>query len=643
MVETAFDMGLGSFFRHGVMNTDADGGRPGENGLYGGQLEPLVAFLFALAAVLSFDPNTDTTCGNLELQSTVARVWGTFIRAVGALNLVTFASLAPQLLALGGSGGLFPVASMLEAARHDLPTLRRWISIPVLLLWLSASDAALLGLVGSGIAASCAVCYGGSISPLALCWCWATMVQLSAAVPLIQYPWDVLLMETTFACATLLPPLVPLHHGAYALAVTELPSWPAVWHFRLLLLRLMLGMAKFKFSSGWAHGCNALYLKWFLSWQPLPTPMAWRIFTALPMGAFSLLHRSMYVVEVLMPALFVSSDLRLRCAAAAANAALQVAIHASGNYGVFNLLTIALTLPLVAPSCNGAAGTASASPFQVGAAALLAALGALHFPHNSYTTNAWPFAFSARSLRALPFAVRLVARPLLALMRLVAPFHIAHGYGVFTPLSPRNVTHQRRILSLATSDDGGATWRPLKTRWGPSSVRSPLRFFAPHQPRLDHHLYYEGMDVHLEDTSLLNPYYASCSPGLLPRLLRRLLECSPPVLRLLADESVALLRESVPTHIRAERLWVRFASPAERSTSGGAPWVLLPNSSALGTEPGMTDLCEKEEEGVVDLRPLDGTRHTTQREASTFQLPRLASAALQGWWADWKAHHPKAS
>ena len=122
MVETAFDMGLGSFFRHGVMNTDADGGRPGENGLYGGQLEPLVAFLFALAAVLSFDPNTDTTCGNLELQSTVARVWGTFIRAVGALNLVTFASLAPQLLALGGSGGLFPVASMLEAARHDLPT-----------------------------------------------------------------------------------------------------------------------------------------------------------------------------------------------------------------------------------------------------------------------------------------------------------------------------------------------------------------------------------------------------------------------------------------------------------------------------------------------------------------------------------------
>ena len=80
---------------------------------------------------------------------------------------------------------------------------------------------------------------------------------------------------------------------------------------------------------------------------------------------------------------------------------------------------------------------------------------------------------------------------------------------------------ERRVVDLHVSADGGATWRALLPRYhaGASQrTRRALRWFAPHQPRLDHGLYYEGMEIALEDTTLVNPYFAA-SAGLLERLV----------------------------------------------------------------------------------------------------------------------------
>ena len=69
-----------------------------------------------------------------------------------------------------------------------------------------------------------------------------------------------------------------------------LPSACATYLVRFLLLRLMLGMSKLKFSRGWARPSNRMYIKWFMSWQPLPTELSWRLFHLLPDAAFQVLY-----------------------------------------------------------------------------------------------------------------------------------------------------------------------------------------------------------------------------------------------------------------------------------------------------------------------------------------------------------------
>ena len=100
-------------------------------------------------------------------------------------------------------------------------------------------------------------------------------------------PWDGLLSEMAFAIATLLPPLAPLHacfvngggvnggvggvNGGAArgcgFVKGAVPSAVAQWTLRLMLVRVVLGMGKFKFSRGWSHPANHAYLQGFLSWQ----------------------------------------------------------------------------------------------------------------------------------------------------------------------------------------------------------------------------------------------------------------------------------------------------------------------------------------------------------------------------------------
>jgi hypothetical protein len=42
---------------------------------------------------------------------------------------------------------------------------------------------------------------------------------------------------------------------------------------RMVLFKLFFGMGKKKFGGPWWQHMS--YLKWFLTWQPLPSPLAW--------------------------------------------------------------------------------------------------------------------------------------------------------------------------------------------------------------------------------------------------------------------------------------------------------------------------------------------------------------------------------
>ena len=115
-------------------------------------------------------------------------------------------------------------------------------------------------------------------------------------------------------------------------------------------------------------------------------------------------------------------------------------------------------MPLFAPTTSAAAAAPSAA--AVGLLALYVFLSLLHFPHNSYTTQAWPFAVSSDMLDRLPPPLRPPARALLGLARALAPWHVCHAWGVFTPLSPFYCTDSRPLLDILVSSDG-KKWRPL--------------------------------------------------------------------------------------------------------------------------------------------------------------------------------------
>ena len=262
-------------------------GVAGENGLYGGQIAPCVQFLTSLIGVAAHAAVAGSSNNNGLEQYTGLRVdssmiWGVFLRLVALTYALAFASLRGQVLGLSGERGLFPAAPMLQRARHDFPNrLWRWAHFPAGWLWLSCSDTALRATCTAGILAACAAALGvGGCSPLLLFACWAIWVMLGTACGAsLGYPWDCLLAEIGFLCAMTMPQLAPLlpllappllaprllassppaaaspSTSSLSLGLAHGVSAPcacAVWTTRLLLVRVVLGMGKMKFSTGWA-------------------------------------------------------------------------------------------------------------------------------------------------------------------------------------------------------------------------------------------------------------------------------------------------------------------------------------------------------------------------------------------------------
>lgn len=621
MARRSWRAAIGSWFgtRHAIPTMDAMGSSDdmrGDNGLYGGQGQPCLFFCLTLGMVVILSPSTsDNTESNANVVESSLQIYGVFLRLVGAAFTIAFTSLRMQILGLAGSRGLYPASSMLHQARVDMPSLfPRCALLPALWLWASSSDVALCRTCEAGICMSLSVVYGGSGSPVGLFAAWVTWVVLTTACPLLQYPWDCLLSETGFVCATLLPPLLPLH--SKSVAVVALPTWPAIWALRLLLARVMFGMGKFKFSTRWNHPDHSLYLKYFMSWQPLPTPLAWLLVAVVPDSAWVVLHYAMWFVEVPLPALYFSPSLLVRGPSAIVTILLQVAIQVAGNYGLFNVLVAVLALPLLAPACDSSASRPAPDPVDVVVFAFIALLGLIELPHNSYTTNAWLYLVPTHEI---PPQFRHAVEAFLAVLRVIKPLHIAHGYGVFTPLALRNCTDTRLVLRIYAKDTADAKeWRAVPTRANSNHATGRLQFFAPHQPRLDHQLFYEGFEIDLAETSGTNPYFTTAA-ALLPRLAHRLLEGEPSVIALLG---VGAMPNGPPAELVMRREWVRFATWAERARTG-AWWVDCDHPYTGGRT-------------IVDhfVRPPQDEQAGGEESTVVRVLPLGEQLNLRGYWGD---------
>ena len=67
-------------------------------------------------------------------------VWGLFTRGLGVVFLISFASLAGQIVACAGPRGGVPIGPRLAKMAEDFPTWRRFYYFPTL-LWLNSSAA----------------------------------------------------------------------------------------------------------------------------------------------------------------------------------------------------------------------------------------------------------------------------------------------------------------------------------------------------------------------------------------------------------------------------------------------------------------------------------------------------------------------
>jgi hypothetical protein len=398
-----------------------------------------------------------------------------YLRALGAVGGCAFLSLAVQVRELVGSHGILPAARTFEGPL----TLSAFLERPSL-LWFGAGDSALLGLCITG-ALACAAVVAGIATRWMLLAAWALYLSAwHAGGPFLSFQWDLLLLETLLVSAFHAP-------AGRSLAGAGAPSFSertAGWLLRWLVARLMFGAGAVKLTSGDPAWRDLTALSFHFWTQPLPAPLA-QLASALPGWALRSATAAMFVIELVLPVLALGPA-RTRAVAAAGFAALQLAILATGNYGFFNLLALALCLPLLHD-----AHLESLLPAQWRPASL--PQPPARTPSNRQRAGRGAAVALAAAV-ALLGAVQTAAvcgihrpewtRPVL---RTLAPFGSLNGYGLFAVM-----TKERGEIRIEGSADG-QTWREYRLPYKPGVPTEPPRFIPGHMPRLDWQLWFAAL------------------------------------------------------------------------------------------------------------------------------------------------------
>jgi hypothetical protein len=345
-------------------------------------------------------------------------IWGLVSRGLGLTYFISFASLAPQVLAIAGREGITPIGESLAAIERDFPTWKRFVYFPTL-LWFGSSDSVLGALPWLGMALSALVMLGGPAVPWAFAALYLIYLSLDRPVVLV-YPWDCLLFEAGF-WAMLLPPtrLVPDLHAVSA----PLPA--VAWVYRLLVFRVIVGFGKHKFIG--TTPADTGFLKGFLVNQPLPTAPGW-LAQKLPIGLLRVGLWVMFLVEIVLPwTVFFPG--RWSALGALSIILLMAGIEVTGNFGYFNVITCVLSLTWfdtrTAMAFRPAELFSMHGPVLVHALVLAYSFSALlSFPFNTFCAHTWMMWPLWERLRP-----RFLAWPA-RFVRALHPFRWLHAYGL---------------------------------------------------------------------------------------------------------------------------------------------------------------------------------------------------------------------
>jgi hypothetical protein len=438
-----------------------------------------------------------------------------FPKLLGGVYFLAFSSLLVQVAGLFGSRGLLPISSHLAELRQRLG--RRAYRLVPTLFWLNSSDRALAGCALLGAALSLLLIAGGPPVPL-LILVWLLYLSFAAAgQEFLSYQWDALLLETGFMTMFL-----PLADPAPALVVLA---------YRFFLFRFMFSAGAVKLRSGDPTWRDLTALTYHYETQPLPNRIGWYAHHLPPaVQKFSTLGT--FFFELIVPFLVLGPE-PARMAGFFLLLFFQLLIFATGNYGFFNILTMALLMPLLDDRQLQIFGIDCRAPLT------------LPGDHAALPVSAIFLLFLVLNLCQL---VRLFYRPhrLNRIFSLLSPFMISNSYGLFAVMT----TSRYEFVIEGSSDL--KEWRPYEFRWKPGDPACPPRQAAPHQPRLDWQMWFAALDPRSIDQWLGN-------------LIVRLLEGAPPVLALFKHNPFP---DAPPGHLRLTVYRYRFAALTVRRAEG---------------------------------------------------------------------------
>jgi predicted DCC family thiol-disulfide oxidoreductase YuxK len=455
-----------------------------------------------------------------------------FLRLLGVTYLIAFLSLWVQIDGLVGSHGILPIRSFLSAVQSMLGP-ERYRLLPTL-CWLNPSDGFLHVLCGVGAAAALLVVGGVAQLPALLVTAVFYLSLAVAGQDFLEFQWDFLLLEAGFLAIFFAPLWFWAGRGRAE------PSRIILWLLRSLLFRLMFMSGLVKLASGDATWRGWTAMRYHYETQPLPTWIGWYFFQ-LPGWFQTLSCGVVFLSELVLPVL-IFGPRRVRLVAFWGIIVFQFLIMLTGNYGIFNILTIALCCVLPDDAFWRWAFRFKSPPPRAAPRGIL------------LTVRAWAFVPLAVVLLAVTIPICVGASGLEirwpqsigTLNDWLGPFRIANGYGLFAMM-----TTQRPEIIIEGSDDG-ITWKPYDFQWKPGDLRGRPAFVEPYMPRLDWQMWFAALGAPSRD-----PWFES--------FMRRLLQGSPPVLRLLASNPFA---DHPPQSVRAVLYDYHFATLEVHRTVG---------------------------------------------------------------------------
>ena len=277
-----------------------------------------------------------------------------YLRLMGLVYLIAFASLWTQLDGLIGDRGILPANAFLAAAKNyctqQFPPASPIWNFPTV-AWLNPHDVFLNLICIGGMVAS-ALLIVGVLPILLLAILWILYLSLFVVgQDFLSFQWDILLLEAGLVSIF----IAPFGFRSRFLRDRHAPRI-AIWLAWWLLFRLMFESGAVKLSwSKWlvdSAGNRVPNTWWALTalnyhyWtQPLPAWTSWYA-AQLPEWFQKLSVIVVLVIELFLPWLILGPR-RCRYVAFCGFASLMLLIAATGNYNFFNLLTIVIALTLL--------------------------------------------------------------------------------------------------------------------------------------------------------------------------------------------------------------------------------------------------------------------------------------------------------